>query len=51
LGVAVVIVLLPPSWHRFWWFELTAGAVVLLICLIGFERHALRRMVSGMLAR
>jgi O-antigen/teichoic acid export membrane protein len=51
VGVAVVIVLLPPSWHHFWWFELTAGAVVLLICLVGFERHALRRMASGMLAR
>ena len=48
LGVAVVIVLLPPSWHHFWWFELTSGAVVLLICLIGFERDALRRMVSGL---
>jgi O-antigen/teichoic acid export membrane protein len=51
LGVAVVIVLLPPSWHRFWCLELATGAAVLLLCLIGFERRALRQMVSRIFAR
>ena len=38
LGVAAVIAMLPASYHRFWWLELTIGGLVLLLCLLGFER-------------
>jgi O-antigen/teichoic acid export membrane protein len=47
LGVAAVIAILPSSYHRFWWFELTIGASVLLLCLLGFERANLQRLVSA----
>jgi O-antigen/teichoic acid export membrane protein len=51
LGVALVIVLLPPSWHRFWWLELAGGTLVLALCLLLFEGRTLRLTVSRMLRR
>jgi O-antigen/teichoic acid export membrane protein len=38
-AVALVIAALPPSFDRFWWLELLAGALVLGGCLLVFERR------------
>jgi O-antigen/teichoic acid export membrane protein len=51
LGVAAVITLLPSSYHRFWWLELTIGGLVLLLCLLGFERGNLQRLVKAVFSR
>jgi len=51
LGVAAVITLLPSSYHRFWWLELTIGGLVLLLCLLGFERRNLQWLGAAVFDR
>jgi O-antigen/teichoic acid export membrane protein len=51
LGVAAVIAMLPASYHRFWWLELTIGGLVLLLCLLGFERRNLQWLGAAVFDR
>ena len=46
VGVALLLAALPASWDGFWWDELGAGIAVLTLCLLWFERQAIRKLVQ-----
>lgn len=46
-AVALAIVALPPSFHRYWWLEILAGATVLVACGALFERHVVVKVMRG----
>jgi len=45
-AVAAMMVALPRSLDSLWWLQLAVGAGLLALCVVGVERHTLRRLLQ-----